>query len=821
MLSPPIPPNPYRNGTERGGAQVHVARAVAICLVLILAVGGAGTDYPLVQAAARTIAVVLLAAVIVLGAGIGRIGRIGWTERGLIAVALALPLLQLIPVGFAAWAGVPGRALPAAILSDAGVPLSARPISLDPGATLRAWFAVLPGIAVFVAGRTLASDGRRLAIYAVLAIAVASALLGAVQVVAGTGAGAPAYASSHLGQGIGLFVNRNHQAAFLLVAICLTATLNEGRHSPARLGLIVGLIVLFAAGVLATTSRTALVLLPLTLIPLLTSSSRALRKGVPVAGAVAAVIGLVAWYQGALGRIVARMADEPEMRIAFWQTTAAAVRSYWPVGSGIGSFPLVYPVFEDRAALSPFVVNHAHSDYLELLLEGGIVAALALLVFAGWFAWRSVQAWRAGDTVRSCASTALVVLLVYSGGDYPLRTITLMALFGLLCALLVPKAEQSGSPRRWLAPVAMLAALALGGAMLRDGWIEHRRLAGSIDGTPWPFDLPNGALASDAAATALQRGDAAGAAASARKALAARPLDQRAATVLAIARRAQGDTAGSARLLALAGRLGWRDPTTQLWLFGQQADAGDPAAAMARADALLRTGQLREATTELLRAGAGDPTFARALARMLAAGAPWRQAYMTDLADMSGEALAVHLALIDRVGATREERAALVSRAIANGAFAMAAEAWRRGTPTLLPDPAFTRVDNDTAARRGLFGWHATETGNLRVEPAAGGHGAVLVIDRLAAGPLLYQDVLLPPGTYAMTIDGAALPGWTVACLPGSRRIDAPPTMKDRRTVIGFTIPADCPVQRVALNGTAGGVDTIRVPAGAVTITPR
>jgi O-antigen ligase len=98
-----------------------------------------------------------------------------------------------------------------------------------------------------------------------------------------------------------------------------------------------------------------------------------------------------------------------------------------------------------RQVYSAFV-NHAHNDYAEVFLEGGLFAVALFVAFLLWFAVAALRAWLpAGSRSLSAldrglpkaAAIAILLLLLHSGVDYPLRTTALASLFAFLCALLI------------------------------------------------------------------------------------------------------------------------------------------------------------------------------------------------------------------------------------------------------------------------------------------------------------------------------------------------------------------------------------------------
>jgi hypothetical protein len=103
-------------------------------------------------------------------------------------------------------------------------------------------------------------------------------------------------------------------------------------------------------------------------------------------------------------------------------------------------------------------VNHAHNDYLELLLEIGfaaVVAVAAVLYWVGAKAWRSwTERHEPNAPLARAGSLIGLMLLLHSLVDYPLRTLALSCLFALSCALMIPprpaavrrRVRRSGQP---------------------------------------------------------------------------------------------------------------------------------------------------------------------------------------------------------------------------------------------------------------------------------------------------------------------------------------------------------------------------------------
>jgi O-antigen ligase len=315
------------------------------------------------------------------------------------------------------------------------------PLSLDPEATRRSMLALVPGLAMFVAGIFLSPGNRFRIALMLVGFAAFGAILGAIQ--AASGGGFTPFASVHHGHALGLFTNRNHQAIFLLIAMLMTAALGRRPFvvQPLRLVAFAGLL-LFAAAVIATKSRTGSVLL-IAMLPSAIVMLFRLRLGwrtVAIGVGVLAGMLLVVAFSAVGEALIERFGFAGDDRLNFWSNSMDAVRAYWPLGSGFGSFPLVYQSVEPLGSMTGSYVNHAHNDYLEFALEGGAPAILLLLAGLAFMAARAGRAIpRSGLAIA--AFGAVLILLLHSLVDYPLRMLSLEAVFGFVCALLLVPSE--------------------------------------------------------------------------------------------------------------------------------------------------------------------------------------------------------------------------------------------------------------------------------------------------------------------------------------------------------------------------------------------
>jgi len=147
--------------------------------------------------------------------------------------------------------------------------------------------------------------------------------------------------------------------------------------------------------------------------------------------AAAALMVLVALAVG-VDALMARFEDDKSGYLAGdrWHMVTAAWHAalvFWPFGSGLGSFAAVFPAFHPVGVRG--FVEHAHNDYVQLLMEGGLLvvlfASLAIVLIVRQIAVLARRANYAGlnpaDLQQASCSLGLVALLLHSWVDFNLR----------------------------------------------------------------------------------------------------------------------------------------------------------------------------------------------------------------------------------------------------------------------------------------------------------------------------------------------------------------------------------------------------------------
>ena len=437
-------------GSEPGITIQFWLSAVLLLLAGLLGGGRGGFGDVLVQ----------LTAIVLLGWLAWRHRALDWQGpvwvRWLPLLAVALPIFQLLPIPSGMWTWGPARSELAAQMAQAGT-AHAHALSLDPAATERALWSLLPACALFLSCLSLSKGSQRQMCGLLVVLALLNFLLGLAQLADGQQSTLRFYLPTNPNDAVGFFANRNHFASLLAMtlppSLVATAWLVSERLGGRQVnpllpiaGVVVVILLIF--GILLGRSRGGLLLGMIAVLgslPIVMSLRR--QRGTKRVLTAAIALGLMLSTQFALFGMFQRLQSDPldDGRWRYARVTIHAAHAYAPLGSGLGTFRQAYQPFEALDNPGPAIVNHAHNDYLELWLEGGWLA-LGLLAAAGvawfklsWSLWRNRSDSAAnGASSRLLARTAWLaasLALLHSALDYPLRTTAAMTAFALLAAI--------------------------------------------------------------------------------------------------------------------------------------------------------------------------------------------------------------------------------------------------------------------------------------------------------------------------------------------------------------------------------------------------
>ena len=395
------------------------------------------------------IAIIAWAAAVPTDEPLGRpVRQLAW----LMAIALGVVALQLVPLPSTLWSGLGPRSAIAEGYAVLGLTVPAMPLSLAPYDSVATLLTLIPAVAMFCAIIRLKAYRSSWLALALVAGTFAGISLGVLQVSSADPASSPwyLYRSTNRGHAVGFFANANHMAILLVSALPFLAALlasargaNVQRYSAAvALVAAAGLVILVGIALNRSLAGYGLAIpaLAASALIILRGRSRArLWIGSGAALVLAATVAAIALSPAAEQSFGASVSVSGRARMA--ATTVEATADFLPFGSGLGTFREVYRLYEDHDRVTPTYVNHAHNDYLELALETGVPGIVLILLFLAWFAASASRVWRFADAgpYARAASIAVAAVLVHSLVDFPLRTAAISATFAMCLALLVTR----------------------------------------------------------------------------------------------------------------------------------------------------------------------------------------------------------------------------------------------------------------------------------------------------------------------------------------------------------------------------------------------
>lgn len=370
----------------------------------------------------------------------------------LLAIAfMVVVLLQLIPLPPGIWEHLGPRRNVAEGFRVLALQAPVEPVSLTPDSGLEALFKIIPFLAVLSAMVRLRAYRARLLAITIMAATLAGIALGTLQVASSDPLVSPwyLYEETNWGRAVGFFANADHMATLLVITIPFTAAMvDAGKHLSTQrylaflaVAAAIALVVVVGLALNGSLAGYGLALPVIAASSLIILPRRSRFRSWITAAAIFLVIGSVAAVETTpigSGKIGAHASSAVQSRSEILSTTLRAAREFMPFGSGIGSFPSVYRLYERPEQVTTVYVVHAHDDYAEIALELGIAGIVLILLFLAWW---SIAVWRVWSTAEPrpfarAAAIASAAILIHSLVDFPLRTAAISACFAMCLGLL-------------------------------------------------------------------------------------------------------------------------------------------------------------------------------------------------------------------------------------------------------------------------------------------------------------------------------------------------------------------------------------------------
>jgi len=371
----------------------------------------------------------------------------------LFSLYIVYALIQIIPLPSQIWSAFPNRQFITKGFELLGGEMPYLPIAINPSAVLPSLLAVLPALAVFLLVACIASDAeRRLAFWSVPVLGVLSLVLGFGQVILDVDY-LQFYKISSPESEIGIFSNINHQATLTAISLCFVFVYLGLSYSAQRSSrdsllfrnyILIAFTFIFTGGLLIYGSGAGYLFIPMVAVGTVCIFMASYRYKLKVVLGILLLIILFSvlgfWGLGGTKENIFESSLIPSTsRSVMFSTGWDIITHSWPVGTGLGTHPSIYPSYEKIKEVTHIYVPHLHNDYLELVLEMGIIGLIIIIVALGSVLHRAKSLFQfkpQGFEYSASALLGLLVILAHSAVDYPLRTISITAISALCVALL-------------------------------------------------------------------------------------------------------------------------------------------------------------------------------------------------------------------------------------------------------------------------------------------------------------------------------------------------------------------------------------------------
>jgi putative inorganic carbon (HCO3(-)) transporter len=333
---------------------------------------------------------------------------------------IALVLLQIFPIPV--FLGLRSSAPRSALGWQRGNTLSIAPYQTVSALLLLITYVTTFYLVLWVCERR---EAKKRIVYVLLALGAFEAFYGLVQYLTGWQQIFLYVKKYYVQDATGTYINRNHFAGFLEMALPFAITTGLRRASALRRGVqrsetkarsllsspellpLAGLLFLaiaIFAGLVFSRSRMGILSSVVSIaVVLVLAGSSSTSKGI---GAVVAAL----FFLGVMG-IVVWVGTDPVMnrfeilgqeysqagqnRISIWRDTLGLVRQHPLLGTGLGTFSVAYTSVQ--TVFLTQLVDHAHCDYLEVASELGLPGAMLLFGSIFWILARAVRRYRKSE----------------------------------------------------------------------------------------------------------------------------------------------------------------------------------------------------------------------------------------------------------------------------------------------------------------------------------------------------------------------------------------------------------------------------------------
>jgi len=385
-----------------------------------------------------------------------------------LAVIAVAVLLQLAPIPLDVLAVVSPRA--SGLVSQLDIPFSAglvsrHAISIAPAATLTALaLFVAFGVMTLGVARAVSITGPRWLAGVIAVLGVVMALVAIIQQPFYAGKIYGFWTPRMPGTPFGPFVNKNHFAGWMLMALPLSfgllgaaVTRAADRVQPDwrrriiwlsspeanRTLLLAAAATVMALSLVMTMSRSGILAFAVSVAVVSWWAIRRLPSGstrIVAAVYLASLTLLVVAWAGAdtiAARFSTTNANTVNDRLPIWRDTFAIMRDFWLTGTGLNTYGVATLFYQ--TSMHGFHLREAHNDYLQLAAEGGLLLGIPIAGALAAFAVAVRRQFRTSSGssywIRLGAVMGLVAIAVQTTVDFSLQMPGNAALCAVLCGI--------------------------------------------------------------------------------------------------------------------------------------------------------------------------------------------------------------------------------------------------------------------------------------------------------------------------------------------------------------------------------------------------
>lgn len=355
-------------------------------------------------------------------------------------LSLFLATLYLIPIPLALWQVLPNRDIlniTIQLINENHQTIKFLPISLDQYSSAKSLISLALPLSIFISTITLRTQKKYWLSYSIIGIVTIQALWGVFQF-------------TTEGMATGSFYNRDHYSGLLelilpiIIALLLKSLKVESEYEllpwPRIYFLMILALLILLAGLFSLSRAGAGSFGIIIFFSILLFSRQLKFKSIIIIvlafGCLLFVLGGEKGLTPLINRFFTHNPLE-DVRWVMYEQALQTAQAYFPIGSGPGTFKYVYAAFQPHnTSISQQFVDHAHNDYLELIIETGLLGISIIIIYSALFTAQLIRVWRTKNSseyyLKMGAAIGILGAYFHAFFDFNLHTLVYPLFFAYL-----------------------------------------------------------------------------------------------------------------------------------------------------------------------------------------------------------------------------------------------------------------------------------------------------------------------------------------------------------------------------------------------------